>query len=309
MPTLSSDTTRSAPLSGTPTVAKSSGNEPQKDGSLICTCGKETFGCSIHPNTRDEWIASMRASLARILASPDIVLGSERIREAVSTAKSSESLTWYDQSSCSWKTSQRSFTTDLEPFSETWPRVGMMRDGAVYELPTLERITGEIDGGYWPTPTVAAEAPNLGSNKKNGPRSLIQVAREMWPTPCSPGGGGTNGKAKMRSMLWPTPDANMNRGTQQDWKPVRDSGQPATYTINQAVRDKTWPKPRANSANGAGEHGQGGKDLQTEVGGMLHSRWVAWLMNWPLTWCDVAGGKKSRTLGASRSRKNTGSKS
>jgi hypothetical protein len=33
--------------------------------------------------------------------------------------------------------------------------------------------------------TAAAEAPNLGSNKKNGPISLIQAAREMWPTPTS----------------------------------------------------------------------------------------------------------------------------
>lgn len=38
------------------------------------------------------------------------------------------------------------------------------------------------------------------------------------------------------------------RGTQQNWKPVRKSGHPAQYTINQAVKDaKTyWPTPTAS---------------------------------------------------------------
>ncbi len=50
---------------------------------------------------------------------------------------------------------------------------------------------------------------------------------------------------------WPTPDANMGaRGTQEHWTKTRPSGQPAQYTLNQAVRDsvKMWPTPRASSA-------------------------------------------------------------
>jgi hypothetical protein len=60
----SSDTSQSVPSSGTTTAAPSSGSEQQRDGSLVCTCTRETFGCGIHPRGRDEWIASQRGSLA-----------------------------------------------------------------------------------------------------------------------------------------------------------------------------------------------------------------------------------------------------
>ena len=69
------DMNPSSPSNGTPIVAESSENAPQTDGSLTCVCGKETSGCSIHPNTRDEWILSQRDSLASLLASPEIARG------------------------------------------------------------------------------------------------------------------------------------------------------------------------------------------------------------------------------------------
>ena len=63
------------PSSGTPTAAECSESEPQRDGSPTCGCMKEMSGCSIHPNTRDEWILSQRDSLASLLASPEIARG------------------------------------------------------------------------------------------------------------------------------------------------------------------------------------------------------------------------------------------
>ena len=62
----------------------------------------------------------------------------------------------------------------------------------------------------------------------------------------------------------PTPDANMgNRGTQENWQPVRPSGQPAQYPINQYLRDltKTTGKP--------------------------NPMWCEWLMGWPMGWTDL----------------------
>ena len=64
--------------------------------------------------------------------------------------------------------------------------------------------------------------------------------------------------------LWPTPDANCGmRGTTETWMPTRPSGQPAQYSINQAVRDREG------------------------VGGSLNPTWVEWLMGWPLGWTDL----------------------
>ena len=71
LPTSFSDMNQLSLLSGIDTPAKSSANEPQTDGSPTCQCGKGMSGCSIHPNTRDEWIASMRDSLASLLALPE----------------------------------------------------------------------------------------------------------------------------------------------------------------------------------------------------------------------------------------------
>lgn len=154
------DMNQSEPSSGTHTAAECSESEPQRDGSPTCGCTKETSGCSIHPNTRDEWIASMQASLAKILAALEIKPESAKAREADFTGKCYELLTSFDPDTCSWKTSQRSLLTDSwEPFSETWPRWGYLRDGAAYELPMQEDNTTGIDGGYWPTPRAS-----LGTN-------------------------------------------------------------------------------------------------------------------------------------------------
>ena len=127
---------------------------------------------------------------------------------------------------------------------------------------------------------------------------------------------------------WPTPDANCGkRGTQPNWTPKRKSGQPAQYTINQAVRDReTWPTPRSCSAMAAtitpesawnnkrnpnletvmgqrmfptptahnakecaspSEYNRNTPTLATHAGGKLNPMWVEWLMGWPLGLTDL----------------------
>ena len=51
-----------------------------------------------------------------------------------------------------WKTAQCSLVEDLESFSGTWPRWGLMRGGECWELMTLEPTMPEIGYGLWPTP-------------------------------------------------------------------------------------------------------------------------------------------------------------
>lgn len=150
--TSSLDTGQLSLLSGTDTPAKSSEKEPQMDGSPDCECGKGTLDCLIHPSTPETWIASMRGSLAKILALPENRQALAQKRAVVFTVKSSASLAWFDRDTCSWKTSQQSLLTDSEPSSLTWPRSGMTLNGYAYELPTVGRRTIETDGGCWPTP-------------------------------------------------------------------------------------------------------------------------------------------------------------
>lgn len=152
LPTSSSDTRQLSLLSGSPTPAKSCESEPLKDGSPVCMCGRGTFNCSVHPSTPEAWTSFMQASLVKTLASLESRQAYLRGPDQVFTAKSCVLLTSFDQSSSFWKTSQQSFLTDSESFSETWPRWGMTQGGFAYAHPMSERSITETDGSCWPTP-------------------------------------------------------------------------------------------------------------------------------------------------------------
>ena len=182
-----SDTGQLSLLSGSYTPAKSFESDQKKDGSPVCKCGKGTSDCSIHPSTPESWTAFMQASLAKTLALLESKQEYLREPDQVFTAKSCASLAWFDRDTCSWRTYQQSFLTDSEPFSETWPRWGMTRDGYAYAHPMSERRITETGGSYsLPTPTAAMEAPNKNANTK-GPKNLVEVAQgkwnHLWPTP------------------------------------------------------------------------------------------------------------------------------
>src|SRR5574343_389644 len=70
--------------SGIHTPARSCENEPPKDGSPNCTCGKEMSDCSIHPSTPEKWIASMQVSLANLLAMPELEMVQQMFEETSS---------------------------------------------------------------------------------------------------------------------------------------------------------------------------------------------------------------------------------
>ena len=81
------------------------------------------------------------------------------------------SFTKYDLDSRSWKTHQCSLVEDLEPFLETWPQWGLMRDGECWEQRTLEQTIRGIESGLLlntpPPPTMAyADSTHEQRNKR-----------------------------------------------------------------------------------------------------------------------------------------------
>lgn len=153
--TSSSATNLLPPLNGTPTPAQSCESDEMTDGSQGCKCTREMFGCSIHPNTPEKWIASMRGSLARILAQQEKAQAWAREQDRGFTEKFCESLTYYDHHTFSWKMFQQSLITECGQFSEIWPRAGMMLDGVVFGHPMSGLRITEIAGGALPTPTAS----------------------------------------------------------------------------------------------------------------------------------------------------------
>lgn len=79
--------------------------------------------------------------------------------EADYSLKSPVLLANFDPDSSSWRTSARCFVEGWMPFSEPWPRSGMMQSGTVYQLPTLASLTDATGFGLLPT---------LGKNEPKG---------------------------------------------------------------------------------------------------------------------------------------------
>ena len=177
----------------------------------------------------------------------------------------SESFAKYDPDSASWRTSGDFFPSMTEhtsvEYSGNFPKQGMMRDGVCYQLEIAAHRTSANGSGLWLTPRASdtgiaesVEAFQKRMNTKKGCSRGEACAGSLSSQVASP-------------KTWPTPDANMgNRGTQPEWKPKRESGHPASYKINQAVRDRGKP---------------------TQQKGQLNPDWVEWLMGWPIGWTDL----------------------
>jgi hypothetical protein len=102
----------------------------------------------------------------------------------------------YDHATSSWKTHQCSLLGDLEPFSETWPQWGLMRDGECWEQPTLElRIRG-TESGLWPTPTVNGNYNRKGLSPTSGDGLATAVMK--WPTPTAHNAKETNAPSEAK---------------------------------------------------------------------------------------------------------------
>tara|TARA_R100000657_G_C4656788_1_gene100745 strand:+ start:59 stop:1102 length:1044 start_codon:yes stop_codon:yes gene_type:complete len=145
-------------------------------------------------------------------------------KKADSGQKWRGSLAKYDLSTHSLKTAQCSLLEDSTQSSVILPNWGLMQDGELLE----QTMSGQI---------IKENASGLSQEMVHTPTA---TANQMAPS-------------MRKSNYWPTPDANMGaRGTQENWTKTRPSGQPAQYTLNQAVRDsvKMWPTPTA------GDHGR-----------------------------------------------------
>jgi hypothetical protein len=180
--TSSSDIRQLSLLSGIDIAAKSYENEPQTDGSQNCKCGKGMSVCSIHPNTRDEWIAFMRDSLAQTLAVLGTRQASVRERDRGFIEKSCVLHGRWDSLTSSWKTLQTSFLLDSEPSLQTWPRWGMTAGGLAYKHPMSEQTMSVTDGSFMllATPTATANQLFPSMMKHKSCRNLVMA---MLPTP------------------------------------------------------------------------------------------------------------------------------
>jgi len=177
------------------------------------------------------------------------------------------SFTKYSQDSRSWKTHQCSLLGDLEPFLETWPRWGLMRDGECWEQPTLEQTIRETGSGLSPNGVDTFHTPNTtGLDGGSNGRKALKKKIENWPTPRS--------CSAMAATIT----------SESAWNERRN---PNLETI---VGRRQYPTPTChNSKEGAfpSEYNRNTPSLAIYAGGKLNPTWVEWLMGWPLEWTDL----------------------
>ena len=155
------------------------------------------FGMTYKPLTADLGEALLMSYRAGFHAKTS--LPQEKEQESMANApecgeKWRGSFVKYDPDSSSWKTHQCSLLGDLEPFSETWPQWGLMRNGECWEQTTLERTIRGTGFGLEPNGVDNFHTPNTtGLDGGSNSRKALKKRISTWPTPTTPSGGGNVG--------------------------------------------------------------------------------------------------------------------
>lgn len=182
----------------------------------------------------------------------------------------------FDRDTASLKTHRHLFTEDLELSSATFPKWGMMQNGALWERITLPPLTGATGSGSWATPTTMDTLP------PKSQKALLKEATEARP--------GRSKPANLRDQVsnmdnWPTPCARDWKGANAIEGLVRNDGKSRMDQLANAVayRPRNWPTPRCFMHKDALVNGI----EEVTESGQLNPDWVEWLMGWPVGWTDL----------------------
>lgn len=197
----------------------------------------------------------------------------------------------FDPNSSSWKTPQCSLLEGLDVFLETWPRWGMMRNGACSELSTLAPRTDEIESGLLPTSLASIATHGWPNQRDSSGRPGLQMAAMMWQTPVADdsvsrerGKFNSRGEPKLSAQVKiasPTvndaknstlPPSQIGRASLVGDVMRMATPQARDFRTGQRSR---WGDPRRS------------QNLNDQIGGQLNPPWVEWLMGWPIEWTDL----------------------
>lgn len=202
----------------------------------------------------------------------------------------------FDPDTLSWKmceVSSRRATS--KPSSKTWPKAGMMHDGACYRQPKWERLIDASGSGLLvPTPVV----PNGGRHhnldnitlkgntlyrKTDGTKAQMDLETyvRLWPTPTArPPGWVVGGSVEVVDKDGNPPLHPNQRFYDKNTGRIVQKGLEQVATM--------WPTPQSRDYR-TEYHTEGvlkrkTLDLNKLIGGKLNPTWTEWLMAWPLEW-------------------------
>ena len=196
-----------------------------------------------------------------------------------------------------------------EPFSETWPKRGSMRNGACWEQTMWAPRIDASGCGSWPTPmtTQRESTPDQWSERREFfggtlratyPPDAVkyQVEERSYPTPQARDGshGGPQDPAKRRAG---------GHSVGLDDVVARGASTPQTWATP-CCRDTMNHSDLSDLEENAHLSRQAVKRLG-ETSGSLNPTWVEWLMGWPRGWTDCEHSEMDRCLSAWLQRSRT----
>lgn len=303
----SSDGAPSAPWRSMPSAPDDSCS-----GKMKGTCHRSPFGMMFVPSTDAHGEALLtwflEASPVRTSASQTPTATESTARKAASGESLRGSFARYDLGMSSWRTAQISLFGASDECLETWPRWGLMLDGACYPQQILEHGTCDKGSGLLPTLT----ATEYGSNR-GGAAGRVGPVRESLQTMARRGLLPT-----LQARDWKDGTNPSRHGRHSESLPVVLNNNPRLPTLRATdgerggrgdllaiIRGKPnkhcrMPTLTANDCKPAGrvevtEYRQ--KDRRTTVqrlraavtepeqlGGTLNPDWCEWFMGWPIGW-------------------------
>lgn len=201
-----------------------------------------------------------------------------------------------------WMTPQLSLTTTSEPYSETWPTRGSMRNGQCYQQQiSVPLISGDACGS-WPT-------PQTGESDTSETRDWNENGTVLTPGGYTYGMNLGTAVGMTEKKLWPTAKANNGNGPAihgtggLDLQTAVVLGGATPPTFPEA--EQLWGTPTSRDWKDGGrnqnvpENGLLSRQVPNRedpaTPGSLNPEWVEWLMMFPRGWTD------SRCLGTLKS--------
>ena len=212
--------------------------------------------------------SSSEASPARTYPAPGSAPAlPESVRD--STGNWCEPFAWWDRDTRSWKTWQRSFLTEWETFSGTWPRAGLVLSGIAFRRkPSAPLTNGTGYGSSDTLPTPRARMTGAATERRALDKNQnleVVLARRLLPTPRA-SDADKGGRGDLLTVL---------RGYE-----TRHAGTLPTPT----ARD--WRSTETNARN-ARPLNEVLASMSGNIAGHVNPRFLEWMMGYPIGWTEL----------------------
>ena len=292
------DGEQSVQSSGSPILQAYCAPDKMKDFSRL-----SRFGMTYKPLTEDlgeELLMSYRAGFHAKTSLPQEKEQESMVNAPECGEKWRGSFVKYDPDSSLWRTHQCSLLGDLEPFSETWPQWGLMRNGECWEQRTLEQTIRGTGYGLEPNGVDNFHTPNTtGLDGGSNSRRALKNRQQNWPTPTSTDYMG----AKQNGI-----ESRNGRYVRTSLTTGVKFGAKLTDAVNLEVKKK-FPTPKLSDYKDRGNmsnpsiqrRAAKGKQMDLSMvahptSGQLNPTWVEWLMGWPLGWTELKPLEMDKSL-------------